>query len=1031
MAQLRIQMFGSFQVWQNDQLITDFRSDKVRALLAYLVVERAYPVSRTVLLDLLWPGYTASSARSSLRVALSNLRQLLADMPVLEVTRQTVQFIGKEGMVWCDAWGREAPLTQRPFLENLTAVDSSPFQQWRLETADRLQTLNHFHLHNLPRQRTPFFGRQAQLQLLTQTLLHPDYPLVTLVGQGGVGKTRLATQLAHQLLPHFADGVWFVPLAGLVGEDAEETAVEDRLIEAVIQAMGVPLSGQLPPKKQLLYNLRSRHCLLLFDNFEHLLAGAALLIDIVDQAPNVQLLVTSRVALNFQAEYVFPVAGLPVPESDDVAIVAAAESVRLFVERAERTGGGFVLNDATSRNVARICQFVAGLPLGIELAAAWTRSLSVAEIWQAVQTDLDFMGTVMRDVPERQQSMRVVIQHSWQMLSPAAQVALAQASVFRGGFSLAAAESILGADLPVLTVLLSHFLLEQDENGRFQMHELVRQFVTEKLSVAEKTAVAKRHTVYYLSTLAEYEATFNSEHQPKILKAIERDIDNIRCAWQWAIMHGQLQQCLACLNVLSLFYSLRGLSRDGLIVFQTAVQHLQTVYHASPRIPADAAILIGRLLTAQAAHHNYLGQYQQGVALSKQTIEFIQALPEPDIACRQTLIAAQYEWATGLREQGKFKRAHRLFAQIQTQADVLDLRWQARVAAGMGINYGCQSQFTLAQSQFDQALALYQQLNDSAGEAATLFSLGFVANQQGHFEKTTLLYQKSLAICEKLEMWPYQGKLLNGLGMDAGARGDYVQSQNYYQRAKEIADKTCDRQYAGLTRQNLGLTAVRLGDYETGKHYYEEALAIYREIHFARGEAWTLNNLGLLYQDLNDYGAALTCHEASLAMAQSLGIKTNEALAFCRLGQAWAGLNQTNKADDFFVQSFALHEELGETHWAMEALAGRLRLAVKYGDTASIKVWVEEILLYLQTKGAIRMREPLRIYLTCYEALEAVADERTVLWLETTYNLLQTWANKIENKATRLSFLTNVPSHNRIMTLWHVHQEETDNKAER
>ena len=339
----------------------------------------------------------------------------------------------------------------------------------------------------LPRFATPFIGRQDEIAQLVDLLNRDTCHLLTLTGPGGSGKTRLAIEVAQTLT--FDDGIYYVPLQPL--RSAEN------IITAIIEALPLQLREHDNPRQRLLSYMDERSLLLVLDNFEHLLDGVDVVLDILAAAPQVQLLVTSRERLNLQAEQVWPVLGLDVPkETADIPYTHSA--VQLFVERVRQVKPNFTLNDQQNA-VIRICQLVEGLPLALELAASWARAMPCAAIADEIQHDIDILTSNHRDLPERHQSLRAVFDHSWNLLTPEERIVFPRLAVFRGGFTVAAAEQVAGASLQTLAVLIDKSLVKQDEHDRYDIHELVRQFGHQRLETAgEATVTYNAHCTYYV-----------------------------------------------------------------------------------------------------------------------------------------------------------------------------------------------------------------------------------------------------------------------------------------------------------------------------------------------------------------------------------------------------------------------------------------------------------------------------------------------------------------------------------------------------
>src|SRR5258706_15089670 len=344
---------------------------------------------------------------------------------------------------------------------------------------------------NLPQQMTPFVGRAGELARLTERLSDPNCRLLTLVGPGGIGKTRLALEAAQQQSANFAHGVHFVSLAPVDSPDL--------LIFAIGSTLGFSFYGQDVPAVQLRNYLREKLILLVLDNFEHLLDGTPLLLDLLADAPRLKLLITSRERLNMQGEWALQVEGMDYPQVGETVQLESYAAVQLFVQSAQRVQASFSLT-ADPHGVLCICQLLEGMPLGILLAAAWVGVLSVQEILQEIQQNLNFLETDQRDMPERQRSLRATIDYSWKLLTEDERDAFEKLSMFRGGFTRDAAQYITGASLKTLRALVNKSLLRREaSSGRYEIHELLRQYGEEQLSVRpqQREHIRDVHCEYY------------------------------------------------------------------------------------------------------------------------------------------------------------------------------------------------------------------------------------------------------------------------------------------------------------------------------------------------------------------------------------------------------------------------------------------------------------------------------------------------------------------------------------------------------
>jgi predicted ATPase/transcriptional regulator with XRE-family HTH domain len=406
-------------------------------------------------------------------------------------------------------------------------------------------------ISNLPEGLPPLVGREQELMAMGQLLDDPQCRMLTIVGPGGIGKTRLAIEVAsrHQVL--FPGGIYFVPLAPL--------KVHTYLVPAIADAVGYAFQGHIEPRIQLLSHLRGRHALLVLDNIEHLLEGVDLLAEILAQSPQVKLLVTSREKLFLQSEWVYEIDGLPVPPLDQIERAEEYSAVTLFIESARRVQAGFDLSAEDRSPVVRICQMVDGMPLGIELAAVWVPVLSCSEIAQEVERSLDFLAISMRDVPERQRSLRAAFDHSWSLLSEDERMILCRLATFQGGFERQAGEQIAGATLPSLLALVSKSLVRRNESGRFDLHEVIRQYALSYLSDdSQWEAINDQYSVYYLGLIRDREKALKGASQREAMRELTNEIDNMRAAWSWAIMRENFGLIGQSLRSLGRFYEIGG-----------------------------------------------------------------------------------------------------------------------------------------------------------------------------------------------------------------------------------------------------------------------------------------------------------------------------------------------------------------------------------------------------------------------------------------------------------------------------------------
>ncbi|MDT8307390.1 MAG: helix-turn-helix domain-containing protein, partial [Anaerolineae bacterium] len=463
---------------------------------------------------------------------------------------------------------------------------------------------------NLPAPATPLVGREAELATLTQLLTDPGCRLLTVVGPGGIGKTRLAVEAACYVWERFADGIFFASLA--------TTSSPEFMVPAIGQAVGLDFSGRAEPRRQLASYLSNRQLLLLLDNLEHLLEGVDLVAELLARAPELKLLATSRERLALSGEWVFEVQGLPVPAEGEAEALEKYSAAQLFLQRARRAQVDFGLSAEDRPEVVRICRLVEGMPLAIELAAAWVTVLSCAAIADEIERGLDILRTTLRDVPKRQRSMRAVFEHSWELLAEEEQLALCQLSLFRGGFQRDAAQAVGGANLPVLSALFSKSLLRRNESGRYDLHELIRQCALEHLErdSALWAETKERYVAFHMALAETADEQLRGAEQLQWLERLEQEHDNLRVALDWLLAADSpaadhdMTPALQLASALRWFWHMRGHFHEGRDWLTKMLQ----------RRPQRATAVRARALVGAGLLSNHLGQHEAAVVLAEESV---------------------------------------------------------------------------------------------------------------------------------------------------------------------------------------------------------------------------------------------------------------------------------------------------------------------------------------------------------------------------------------------------------------------------
>jgi predicted ATPase/DNA-binding CsgD family transcriptional regulator len=414
----------------------------------------------------------------------------------------------------------------------------------------------------------PFLGRAREIQELGALLDDPACRLVTLVGPGGIGKTRLAVELAARLSAVFPDGLFFVPLAPL--------SRADELLPAIAQATPFRFQqDRRSPRDQFLAYLRekgSERMLLVLDNCEHLLSGIDLVSAILAATTSLKILVTSREALNLREEWVRQIAGLAYPDHLNGKPLEEYSAVQLFVERARRIRGDFDLA-RDRQSVVDICQLVEGMPLAIEMAVGWLTTLRPADIARELQQSLDLLATRLRNLPERHHTLRSVFGQSWQLMDAREREVFRKLSIFRGGCTREAVQVVTGASLPTLARLIDQSLVRLTAAGRYEVHELLRQYGAEQLAEALETeAIERAYSEYYLGLLLRLERDIKGQQQLAALDTIAADFENVRHAWLHALEQQQFSTLNQAVESLHWFADMRGRYHEVVHLLAAAVE---------------------------------------------------------------------------------------------------------------------------------------------------------------------------------------------------------------------------------------------------------------------------------------------------------------------------------------------------------------------------------------------------------------------------------------------------------------------------
>lgn len=686
---------------------------------------------------------------------------------------------------------------------------------------ERIQAARRSAQYALPAELTPFVGREEELAQLRQMLADPACRLITLCGLGGMGKSRLALALARQAqrgqAQSFLNGVVWVSLAG--------GASADSLPLSLVSALRLPAMGQGMPQRQLLDFLQNKEMLLVIDNFERVTQPQSQFLgQILATCPDVKLLVTSWEPLNLSAEWRFDIAGLAYPRtaSDEPE---RYEAVQLFVQAVRQVRPAFQLTPENGPHIGSLCQLVGGMPLALKLAAAWLRMMTVLEVVSEIERGLDLLATQMQDIPPRQRSMRAIFEQTWMMLLPQEQGVLALLSVFRGGFRREAAERVAGATLPLLTGLADRSLLQVDGEGRYFIHELLRQFAAEKLA-QEQDKLAQtqdRHAHYYTDLLGRQAKPMAGQGQRQAVATVAADIENVRLAWQRVVAQMDIVAMDRSVDVLISFYDMRGWYQAGIALLEDAVEQLSRL----PTTPA-AQSLLAKLFVHLGWAYIRLGQYEQAneaITRSQSIYRATGLTPPPGLGTEPlvglgVLANIRGDYAEAFRlgnearrlsevrgdgdnlqnayavltstafAQGRYAEAEQAARLAHHLATVADNQWfLAYILDDLGMIESALGNYDEAAHFYAHSYTLREGFDDAEGMAITSMHLAEVALHQQRWDEASQRYERSLKCYYEINSRGGLAAAHEGLGRIAAAQGNATEAQRHFHIALQTASQ--------------------------------------------------------------------------------------------------------------------------------------------------------------------------------------------------------------------------------------------------
>lgn len=674
---------------------------------------------------------------------------------------------------------------------------------YQISSGDRLaKAISIQPKHNLPAQQTSFIGREKELAQIGRMMEDPHCRLITLTGPGGIGKTRLALQVASASLHAFRDGTYFVSLGSIQSPDAILSTIAHTL------SFSYDIATSLDPKSQLLDYLRHRTILLVMDSFEHLIQSAGMLSEMLEHAAGLKLLLTSRERLGLQAEWAFQLEGLPIAEIAQASDVKDASALALFNERARQAKADFQLTAIDRQHAIRICQLVEGMPLGIELAAAWVSMLSCEEIGQEMEKSLDFLSASMHDLSMKHRSLRTAFDHSWRLLSEEQQEILRKLSVFRGPFSRSAAFQIVGANLTQLSSLIGKSLLRRNASGQFEMHELLRQYAAEKLGEKPgmKEDIRARHADYYIELLCQRESELMGSRMSRVKAELHREIGNIRTAANWAIQKWHAEAALRALERYFNFYAVQGW-HEGKEAFESlAVEAAKTGLDQDHLVPQQNPVYLS-IRAHQAFFFSNLGLIDESEAFSQECLAPLRRL------------------------------------KMQNELSIC--------LHNLGVNACFRGNYKLSIQRLEKATDLGRKFQTIAWRSYFLW-LGYVYFMIGEYEQGMESLQTCYDLFEEIGCLWGEAFALSKMGLASDGLKDYTQAIHYHQQAVSIFEMTGDQAGKGYALSRMSMGAHLIDNHEGALRLAQEGYDAFKEIGHRWGICISLCRLGFAHLGLGE-----------------------------------------------------------------------------------------------------------------------------------------------------------------------------------
>ncbi|MBL8006231.1 MAG: tetratricopeptide repeat protein [Ignavibacteria bacterium] len=749
--------------------------------------------------------------------------------------------------------------------------------------------------NNLPVQLTSFIGREDEMKQV-KNILKQNH-LTTLTGSGGSGKTRLAFQVAADMIDEFENGVWYTELASL----------SDSMLlpQTIANVLGLKEEPKRTMEETLSDYLRDKEMLLILDNCEHMIDACARVAELLlSKSPKLKIIATSREALRCSGEMTHRIMSLEVPDSSKKISpekLAENTSVKLFIERAIAVNPKFRLNEENASSIAQICFQLDGIPLAIELAAARINVLSVDKINERLSDRFKLLTGGRRTALPRQQTLKALIDWSYDLLSDIEKTLWNRLSVFSGGWTLEAAEIICSDDkidesdiLGLLDNLTEKSVtIYYEEKERYGMLETMRSYGEDKLkNSGELKFVSDRHFKFFREIAEQSEPALYSSEMKFYLKKLNDENGNLENALHWSIIENEPGNGLKLAGALGNFWQIRGNYSEGRHWFESFIGKSGVL--KSPDY-CKALKFAGTFTKIQGDYELALKLLNECLVISREINDMKSIADAISGLGNLKIYTGDFEDAADNLEEG-----------LKFYKELNDNHGIAATINDLGLAALNRGENETAQKYFQESLEIRTKSGDSLGIANSYNLLATAAYYKGNNDLALELYEKSLQMFRETGEKRSIGNLLNNLGSIANFQEQFEKSLTYHEESLSIRREIGDKNGIASSLHNLGVVSYHMKNYTGAENYFRESTVLFRELQNKEGIAQSLNYSGLIASDQNDFVLAEKMFEESLSVRKSLADKSGLSMAFYYAGSAALKLGNTVKAESYFKEGLSL-----------------------------------------------------------------------------------------------------------------------------